>query len=122
MRLGEGVREGDERQGPLPKIFLLVVRGEPGTQITGLPHVYRVVTAALGLAYKKLQCHLCAFRHRQEFSHQTARHLDHLHNARRDLSDADAPGSPAGRNIWMVLARAVTRPPRERDRARRSGR
>ena len=62
MGLGEAVGAGDQHQGPLPEIILLVVLGQAGPQI----------------AHQHIDANLAALLHGQEVGQQAAGHLDHL--------------------------------------------
>jgi hypothetical protein len=96
MGLGEAVGAGDQHQGPLPEVLLLMVLGEAGPQITRLAHVYPPVVIACVFPDQHIDAHLAALLHGQEVGQQTTGHFDHLHDAGGDLGDADAVGLAAG--------------------------
>ncbi len=96
MGLGEAVGAGDQHQGPLPEVLLLMVLGQAGPQIAGLADVDTPVVVACVFPHQHIDAHLAAPLHGQEIGQQAAGHLDHLHDAGGDLSDANAVWLAAG--------------------------
>ena len=65
-------------------------------QITGLAHINALVVIASLLSHLHIDADLADLLNRQELCQQAPGHLDHLHDAGGDLSDADAVGFAAG--------------------------
>jgi hypothetical protein len=96
MGLGEAVGAGDQHQGPLPEVLLLMVLAQAGAQIAGLADIDPPVVVACVFPHQHIDADLAALLHGQEIGQQAAGHLDHLHDAGGDLGDADAVGLAAG--------------------------
>ena len=90
MGLGEAVGAGDQHQGPLPEVLLLMVLGQAGPQIARLADVDASVVVACLFPHQHIDPHLAALLHGQEVGQQAAGHFDHLHDTGGDLGDADA--------------------------------
>ena len=88
--LGEAVGAGDQHQGPLPEVLLLVVLGQASAQIAGLADVHPSVVIACVFSHQHIKADLAALLHRQEVRQQDPGYLDHLHDTGGDLGDADA--------------------------------
>lgn len=98
MGLGEAVGAGDQHQGPLPEVLLLVVLGQASARIAGLADVHPPIVIACAFSHQHIKADLAALLHRQEVGQQAAGHLDHLHDAGGDLADTDAVGFTAGQD------------------------
>jgi len=103
MGLGEAVGAGDQHQGPLPEILLLVVLGQAGLQIAGLADVDPPVVIACVFPHQHIDADLAALLHGQEVG-QGLRGTSITWTMRVVISAMRMPwGSPLGRKIWIVL-------------------
>jgi len=96
MGLREAVGAGDQHQGPLPEVLLLVMLGQTSAQITGLAYVHPPIVIACVFSHQYIKADLAALLHRQEVGQQDPGYFDHLHDAGGDLGDANAVGFAAG--------------------------
>lgn len=88
--LREAVGLGDQHQGPLPEILFLVVSGQPGTKVAGLPDVHQPVSVLCIFPNQEVDAYLGALLHRKEAAQQASRDLNHLDNSGGDFSNTNA--------------------------------
>lgn len=92
-----GCLEGEARQKQRVGLSQAVGAGDQqGAQFAGLADVHQAIPIFSGFTNGEINANLAALLHRYEIGQQAAGHLDHLHDAGGDLSDADAVGFAAG--------------------------
>jgi len=90
VRLRETAGAGDDGDGDIPEVLVLVVLFEPDAAVLGLTDIRERQPARFGFAEQEVEADACQFRSSQRLFQFRPRDHDRLDDPGRDLRDADS--------------------------------